>query len=155
MKEKTTKNTEPKYSNMLMQLVDYFDDQLPKELTFEDTFEIGIEAWNLANHKNSLGEKLYKKELKTLNYSEVINKMVAYKLEHFSDFHNIIIDFSTENDILQVKSQTPEEYFKSMLTSMENIIQAGIYNGRAENFNSNKHLETLKTKKKTNGYGDR
>ncbi|CAN0574252.1 unnamed protein product, partial [Ectocarpus sp. 12 AP-2014] len=47
--EKIIRNTGPKYSEMLMELVEAFDEQLPAELTFEDTLKVGIEAWNLAN----------------------------------------------------------------------------------------------------------
>lgn len=56
-------NTGPKYSEMLMQLVEEFDEQLPKKLTFEDTLEVGIDAWNLANKKEFLVSKnLYEKK---------------------------------------------------------------------------------------------
>lgn len=83
-----------------MQLVEQFDELLPEALTYEDTLKVGIKAWNLANNKVNLGSDLYKKELKTHNYSNVIEKMVEYKLEHFADHNDIIVDFSTENDIL-------------------------------------------------------
>ncbi|MFH2142302.1 MAG: hypothetical protein ABIJ97_07775 [Bacteroidota bacterium] len=121
MKEKNVEKSCPKYSEMLIQLVEQFDDQLTETLNFEKTLEVGIEAWNLANNKNSLGSDLYKKVLKAHMYSDVIDKMVAFKLEHFAEFNNIIVDFSTENDILQVKSQTPEEHFNSLLSRMINV----------------------------------
>ncbi len=121
MKEINIENTGAKYSEMLMQLVQQFDELLPQKLTFEETLEIGIEAWNLANNKESLGTDLYKKELKAHNYIDVIEKMVEYKLEHFADHNNIIVDFSTENDILQIKSQTFEQHFNSLLSRMINI----------------------------------
>jgi hypothetical protein len=121
MKEKNIENTGAKYSEMLVQLVEQFDELLPETLTFEETLEVGIEAWNLANNKESLRTDLYKKELKAHNYSDVIEKMVDYKLEHFADHNNIIVDFSTENDILQIKSQTFEQHFNSLLSRMINI----------------------------------
>lgn len=121
MKEKNIENKGAKYSDMLMQLVEQFDEQLPEALTFEETLEVGIEAWNLANNKINLGEDLYKKELKALKHSDVIEKMVKYKLEHFAEHNNIIVDFSTENYILQVKSQTFEEHFNSLLSRMINV----------------------------------
>lgn len=107
-------NAGPKYSDMLYQLVEQFDALLPKALTVEDTIEVGIEAWNLAIKKSVLGEDMYKKELKVLKYKNVVEKMVEYKLQHFPDYTNIIIDFSTENYILQVKSKTAEEYFGTL-----------------------------------------
>jgi hypothetical protein len=121
MKEKNIENTGAKYSEMLVQLVEQFDELLPETLTFEETLEVGIEAWNLANNKESLGTDLYKKELKAHNCSDVIEKMVEYKLEHFADHNNIIGDFSTENDILQIKSQTFEQHFNGLLSRMINI----------------------------------
>ncbi|MEX2511500.1 MAG: hypothetical protein WD398_01230 [Cyclobacteriaceae bacterium] len=121
MKEKNIENTGVKYSEMLVQLVEQFDQLLPDTLTFEDTLEVGIEAWNLANNKSSLGEDLYKKELKAHKYNDVIEKMVDYKLEHFAEYNNIIVDFSTENDILQIKSQTFEQHFNSLLSRIINV----------------------------------
>lgn len=121
MKEKNIENTGAKYSEMLVQLVEQFDELLPETLTFEDTLEVGIEAWNLANNKESLGSDLYMKELKAHNYSDVIEKMIDYKLEHFAEHNNILVDFSTDNDILQVNSQTFEEHFNSLLSRMINV----------------------------------
>lgn len=109
------------YAEMLMLLVEQFDDLLPESLTFEETLEVGVDAWNLANNKANLGTDLYKKELKAHNYSDVVEKMVEYKLEHFADHNNIIVDFSTENDILQIKSQTFEQYFNSLISKMINV----------------------------------
>lgn len=121
MKEKNIKNTGSKYSEMLMQLVEQFDELLPETLSFEDTLEVGIDAWNLANNKISLGEDLYKKELKAHKYNDVIEKMVDYKFAHFAEYNNIIVDFSTESDILQIKSQTFEQHFNSLLSRMINV----------------------------------
>ncbi len=119
MKEKIIKNKGEKYSVMLYKIVQEFDDNLPKDLTFEETIEIGIEAWNLANNKEFLEKNgLYEKELKNYKYSETINKMVSFKLEHFSNFNNIIVDYSTENDSLQVKTQTPQNHIDSFLKNI-------------------------------------
>lgn len=119
--KKLTENTGLKYSEMLMQLVEQFDEILPESLTFEETLEVGIEAWNLANNKERLNDEMFQKELKAHNYSDVVEKMVEYKLEHFADHKNIIVDFSTENDILQIKSQTFEQHFNSLISSMFSI----------------------------------
>lgn len=114
MARETMENKGAKYSEMLYELVQEFDQDLPQELTFEETLEVGIKAWNLANRKDFLAKNnLYEKELKTHKHYEVINKMVSFKLEKFLDFNNIIIDFSTENNLLQVKTQTPENYLDS------------------------------------------
>lgn len=92
---------------------------MPKELTFQETLDVGIEAWNLANNKAFLiKHKLYEKELKNYTYPEITDKMVAFKLEHYTEFTNIIIDYSTENDILQVKTQNFENHFNSFLKNI-------------------------------------
>lgn len=116
MGEKVVENNGSKYSEMLYKIVLEFDSELPEELTFEETLDIGIEAWNLANNKDYLEKNnLYAKELNNHGYSDVIDKMVTFKVKNFSNFNNIIINYSTENDILQVKTQTFEDYFNSFL----------------------------------------
>ena len=119
MTEKIIENKGAKYSEMLYEMVQKFDEDLPQELTFEETLEIGIEAWNLANRKEFLLENnLYEKELKAHKNFETIDKMVNFKLKKFSEFKNIIVDFSTENDLLQIKTQTPKNHFDSFLKSV-------------------------------------
>lgn len=116
MKEKIIENKGAKYSVMLYRLVQEFDECLPKALTFEETLEIGIEAWNLANNKEVLEKNnIYDKELKNHKYSETIDKMVSFKLDNFFSYNNIIVDYSTENERLQVKTQTSQNHFDSLL----------------------------------------
>lgn len=110
----------PKYSEMLMEIYDVFDDQLPESLTMEDVVECCIDAWNLANNKEMLGEVFYKKELKAYKHNDVIEKMVEYKNKHFNNHTNVIVDFSIENDILSVKSQSAEDRFNSLLSNVIN-----------------------------------
>ncbi len=119
MEEITIENKGAKYSEMLYKIVQEFDAELPKELTFEETIEIGIDAWNLANNKEFLESKnLYEKELKNHDLSDVISKMVSFKLKNFPDFNNIIVDYSTENEILKVKTQTVENHFNSLFKNI-------------------------------------
>ena len=119
MKEKIIENKRGKYSEMLYEIVQKFDNELPTKLSFEDTLEVGIEAWNLANNKEYLEKNnLYKNELKKYDYSETIDKMVSFKIEKFLDYDNVIVDYSTENEILQVKTQTPKNHFDSFFKSV-------------------------------------
>ena len=121
-KENIIKNTGVKYSEMLIQLVQEFDEKLPNELTFQETLEVGIEAWNLANNKDLLDSKnLYEDELKGYENQAIINEMVNYKIDKFSDFNNVIVDYSTIDDILQVKTQTQEDHFNNIVKNMINI----------------------------------
>lgn len=113
------KLTGAKYSEMLYKVVQEFDSEFSTELNFEDRLEIGIDAWNLANNKKYLEKSnLYEKELKNHDYSEIIDKMVSFKLENFPDFNNIIVDYSTKNDILRIKTQTSENHFDSFLKNI-------------------------------------
>jgi len=111
----------PKYSEMLMQLVHKFDEQLPNNLTFEETLEVGIDAWNLANNKEFLvSRNLYKQELANFKNHLIIEKMVDFKIEKFPKSNNIIIDYSTIDNILQVKTQTQENHFNSIIKQIVN-----------------------------------
>ena len=114
--ENSIKNTKLKYSEMLMQLVQEFDEQLPKTLTFEEKLEIGVDAWNLANKKVFLmSKKIYQKELKKRKNSSVIHKMVNFIKQKFPKFNNVIVDYNTANDILQVKTITQKDHFSSSI----------------------------------------
>lgn len=115
-------NIGPKYSEMLMQLVEEFDELLPNELTFEETLEVGIDAWNLANKKEFLVAKnLYEKELANFENHSIIDKMVNFKIDKFSKSNNVIVDYSTTDNILQVKTQTQENHFNSIIKQMVNM----------------------------------
>ncbi len=115
-------NIGPKYSEMLIQLVEEFDELLPNELTFEETLEVGIDAWNLANKKEFLVAKnLYEKELANFENHSIIDKMVNFKIDKFSKSNNVIVDYSTTDNILQVKTQTQENHFNSIIKQMVNM----------------------------------
>jgi hypothetical protein len=120
--ENTIENSGRKYSEMLMKLVEEFDEKLPAELTFEETLEVGIEAWNIANNKEFLQSRnLYEQEIKICKYSKIVKKMVDFKLANFSEYDNIIIDCSTENGILKVITQTQENNLQNIIFKMINI----------------------------------
>ena len=118
----TQESAGQKYSEMLMQLVQEFDEKLPEELTLEETLEVGIEAWNLANNKDFLESRnLYEKALKEYKNHLIIDEMVNYKLNKFSNFNNVIVGYSLADKILQVKTQTQENRFTSIVKNMINI----------------------------------
>lgn len=120
--ENIKENTGPKYSEMLMQLVQEFDDQLPDDLTFEETLEVGIDAWNLANNKEFLVSKnLYERELASHKNHFIIGEMVNFKINNFPNFNNIIVDYDTTNNILKIKTQTQENHFNTIIKQFINI----------------------------------
>lgn len=117
--ENIIKSTKPKYSEMLMQLIEEFDEQLPNKLTFEETLEVGVDAWNLANNKVFLmSKKLYQKELDNRKNSSVIDGMVNFIKEKFPKFNNVIVGYSITNNVLQVKTQTQKNHFSSIIKQM-------------------------------------
>jgi hypothetical protein len=119
IKEDSLKNNEQKYSEMLMQLLDEFDKRLPVDFTLEDSIELGIDAWNLANKKDFLMiEELYEKELKTYIKFPIFEEMINYKIANFSENKDMIVDYSLVDDILNVKCQTEEDYFNTIVRNM-------------------------------------
>jgi hypothetical protein len=120
MNQQTNENNEKAYPEMLLELVEQFDELLPEILTFEDTIELGIEAWNLANSRKIIDDQLYEKELKEHKYKDVLQKMVEYKLEHFAAYDRIITDYTLEDDIFTIKTQTFMQQFDQLLSMMIN-----------------------------------
>jgi len=110
------------YAEMLLQMVDTFEEHLPEELTFEDTIEIGIDAWNLANRKAFLSEKnLYAQQLNATKFKVVIEKMVGYKIERFLYADDMITDYAIEDNILKVETKDQKEFFSSLINQMINL----------------------------------
>lgn len=115
----TIKNTSPEYSEMLLKLVDEFEKELPENLTFEDTLEIGIDAWNLANRKPFLEDKeLYKQELKSVQFRLTFEKMVNYKIKKFPKANEMIVDYTIIDNKPQVEIQTYEAFFNNLITQL-------------------------------------
>lgn len=112
---KAVNNTKKrKYSDMLIELYNEFEMQFPESLDFEDVIQHCIDAWNIANYIERRSTKGYANRVKGKEYPEVMEKIVAYKLDHFKDCKNIIMDFSLENDILNVHSVPPQEFYKEL-----------------------------------------
>ena len=121
MKIVKTENSGAKYSEMIMNLYNAFENEFPEELAIEDVIENIVEAWNFSNHKTFLeSNNLYSKLLKEKKYDTIIEKIIDYKFKNYSEFNNHIIEFVIESDKLTIKSQTQDEYFKSMINSFIN-----------------------------------
>lgn len=111
----------PRYSDMLKEVVGKFQELLPEELSLEETLIIGIDAWNLASRKsNENDEGLFQTALAERQYHEVVEKMIDYKLEHFGNHNDLIIDFKIEDEELRVKIQSQENQLKQMMSDMLN-----------------------------------
>ena len=104
---------------MLLKLVDEFEKELPESLTFEDTLEIGIDAWNLANRKPFLEDKeLYEQELKSVQFRLTFEKMVNYKIATFPEANKMIVDYKIIDNKPQVEIQTYEMFFNNLIKQL-------------------------------------
>jgi hypothetical protein len=115
----TSKDNVVNYSEMIISIAQKFDDQLPKKLAFEEVLDITVEAWNIANNKEFLVEReLYEKELSGHKYKDVIEKIIDHKMKIFPNYNNLIIDYNTDGNRLQVKTQTQKNQFESIIKRM-------------------------------------
>lgn len=72
---------------------------------------------------------------------------------HFENFIDHTLSegrFKNASEVVRAGLRLLEEE-ENRLILLKNAVQEGINSGRAENFDPNKHLESLKAKKKTNG----
>ncbi|MBC7418722.1 MAG: hypothetical protein H7325_11270, partial [Pedobacter sp.] len=72
-------------------------------------------------NNNDLEDDRYKDALKKFENSEVINQMAYYKVQNFPEFNNFIVDFEIKDEILHVKSQSFEDYFMNVVSSMMDV----------------------------------
>lgn len=117
----TQNNTKLKYSEVLISIIEKFDEYFSKELTLEERLDIVIDSWNLANNKDFLIErKLYKEELNERQFSSIVEKIVNYKSNEYPNLNNVIIGYNIKGNKLQVKTQSQENYFDGFLRNMVN-----------------------------------
>ena len=109
---------EPEYAKMVSGFTDNFDSQMPGKWTLEETLEMGVYAWNIANLKNTLATNEYRSIIKDHKQSKLLHKMVEYKDQHFADFPNIIIEYEISDNKLTIKSQNRKDSFESLLQKM-------------------------------------
>lgn len=113
-----SKNGKKKYSEMIIEIYNEFESFLPEKLSFQEVIELCIESWNIAIDKDGLEDRTYAKTINKYEYSSVVEKIIDYKSKHFPDSQNVIVDFSMENDRLQIKHQSQIEYFNSKLSQI-------------------------------------
>lgn len=116
-----------KYSQLLVAFLEPFVDDF-KEVEFhEDIFEFVINAWNSANMKLILPRSENNDELNVLEKEGIdvalLNKMIDYKLTHFKNYTNFIIDYALletdEEPTLQVVTQEQDDYLESLLEKFD------------------------------------
>lgn len=131
-------NTDVKYSQLLEKLLETFAQDFEDLEYHEDIIEFGINAWNCANMKLILPKEEYYSIFGFMNNEDkvtvLLNKMIDYKLIHFKDYPNFIVDYdfeqTDEDPILKITTQEQDSYLKSMVEIIDE-------EEAAENFNEN------------------
>ncbi len=120
-------NTGVKYSQLLEKFIEPFMHDFDDVEFYEDIFEFAINAWNFANMKLLLpkGEDdaafdSFKNE--GINVT-LLNRMIDYKISHFKNYTNFIIDYeleeTIEDPILKITTQEQDNYLKTMLEQFD------------------------------------
>ncbi len=120
-------NTGVKYSQLLEKFLEPFVDDFKDVEFYEDIIEFGINAWNAANMKLLLPEEENDDLPDALKDSDInvalLNRMIDYKISHFKEFTNFIVDYDLEetigDPILKITTQEQDAYLKSMFEQFD------------------------------------
>jgi hypothetical protein len=120
-------NKGEKYSDLLQDFIHTFYDEFKDYKYYEDIISFAIEAWNIGNLKLILPENEVNKAINQVDSKgvnlELLQKMIDYKVDHFKDYTNFIIDFEiveTSGDtILNVMTQFENDFIAEMAEMAE------------------------------------
>lgn len=125
-----------KYSQLLENFLQAFVDDFKDVEFYEDIIEFGINAWNSANMKvllpqeeddDDIFDALEKKDINVA----LLNRMMDYKISHFEQYTNFIVDYdleeTIEDPILKITTQEQDDYLKSMFEQFDQEEEAGNY----------------------------
>ena len=126
-------NTGVKYSQLLEKFLEPFVKDFEDVEFYEDIFEFAINAWNSANMKILLPNEDNDNVFDALENKEInvalLNRMIDYKISHFKDYTNFIVDYdleeTIEDPILKITTQEQDVYLKSMLEQFDQEDTAG------------------------------
>jgi hypothetical protein len=131
---KTTPKTavEP-YSKLLEKLIVQFENEFKDFDYMDDIFNFGSNAWNLANLRCIAPNEIDRSDLifdvENKNRA-LLDKLIEYKIIHFSSYTNFIIDFEIEGknneNILTVVTQTQEVFLSNFIREMEEEMEEEI-----------------------------
>ena len=128
-------NTGVKYSQLLEKFLEPFVDDFKDVEFYEDIIEFGINAWNAANMKLLLPKEENDDLPDALKDSDInvalLNRMIDYKINHFKNHTNFIVDYDLEetigDPILKITTQEQDAYLKSMFEQFDQEDTAGDY----------------------------
>ncbi|OAD44689.1 hypothetical protein [Polaribacter atrinae] len=116
-------NTEVNYSTLLEKFVNHFDDEFKDYEYHEDVYEFAQNTWNLGNMRSILDTSEFKNII-TLAKEDgedyrLLEKMTTYKVNHFKEFTEFIVDFhffeKNGTPKLNVTTQSEDDYLTEML----------------------------------------
>ena len=116
-----------KYSQLLEKFLEPFINDFNDVEFHEDIIEFAINAWNFANMKILLPKEENDTAFDDLENDGInvalLNKMIDYKISHFKEYTNFIVDYeleeTIEDPILKITTQEQDAYLKSMFKHFE------------------------------------
>ena len=116
-------NQGTKYSQLLEKFLEPFVNDFDDVEFYEDIFEFAINAWNSANMKLLLPKEENDAVFDDLESNDInvvlLNRMIDYKISHFKNYTNFIVDYdleeTIEDPILKITTQEQDAYLKAML----------------------------------------
>lgn len=127
---------EANYSELLKQFLTQFYDVFDETVLFEDIIEFAINAWNFGNMKLLIPKEDFQNTIDSIEDDdgidfELLNEMIDYKVAKFKKYNHFILDYElTEIDdepIVEVTTQSEEDYLSNMLDSIENEFSSSGY----------------------------
>ncbi|OYU83070.1 MAG: hypothetical protein CFE24_13000 [Flavobacterium sp. BFFFF2] len=115
-----------KYAALLEQFITPFTSDFLDVAFYEDIFEFAINAWNLANMKLILPEGEGDAAINAENEQDInvdlLKRMIGYKISHFSNYTNFIIDFEIKetcgDPVLSVVTLAQEVFLVNMIEKL-------------------------------------
>ncbi len=121
------------YSKLLKDFYNIFINDFPEHFDTWEILDFSIEVWNISNMRKIIPEKDFL-EATTLSEemdetSQLFEKMVDYKMKHYSQFDKFIIDYVLDDEVdpikLEVISGDIDDY-KELLGASEFEEEEGI-----------------------------
>ena len=124
---KIIQNEGAKYSELLEKFIASFEQEFLNYEYLEEIIDFAILAWNFGNMKALIPNEEFKKIISFAPKKEidirVLKKMITYKITHFKEHTNFIIDFELEettgDPILRVITQEETDYISNMVDDEE------------------------------------
>jgi hypothetical protein len=141
------KYSDKKYSSLLYDFFQPFQDKFPEDFSMEEVIDFGRNAWNLGGMSLIMPEEDFKKVIAKTDapawQRDILNEMITLKREKYAKYDLFIADFSLDEIddemILTVACQKKEAFIQDM---MENHDQTAYEEGYINRF-----AVTLKPKK--------